>query len=373
MSKDPNSAVLFSEHPTADGNVIGKATLNTPKSLNSLTLPMIKSLRETFAKWKDRRDVVAVWLDGAGDKGFCAGGDIIQLFEAMKTNDYKSAEAFFEHEYSLDLSIHKWTKPMIVWGDGVVMGGGMGLMQGAKFRIVTERTMMAMPEITIGLYPDVGASYFLHKSPKPYGFFEALTGARLNATDALKMNFADYFVPSQKKDDVFLALTSLSFKPTEEQNMMLITDLLMKQSPSDSDTMPESQLEKHSEWIEQTFAESDLAALDLVLRQHQSDDKWLSRSLNSYKNGSPISAALIAEQFRRSQDWSLEKSFQNELAMSSHCARGGEFLEGVRALLIDKDNSPKWKRKTLSEVTPEQIAAHFEMPQDSKLELRWMF
>ena len=290
----------------------------------------------------------------------------------MKLKDQSYPQNFFEQEYSLDLSIHQLHKPVIVWGDGVVMGGGMGLMQGAKFRIVTERTTIAMPEITIGLYPDVGASYFLHKCPKPFGLFEALTGARLNGTDALKMNFADYFVPSGEKDEVFTRLQQQNYKPTDEQNMMIITDVLMNLPDAYAQQMPESMLDKHGAWIAKTFAQTRLADIDASLRAHATEDKWLARSIAAYRGGSPTSAALIFEQLRRSQDWSLEDAFQNELAMSARCALSGEFLEGVRALLIDKDNQPRWIRPTLAEVTSEDVARHFEMPAGKTLELRWM-
>lgn len=367
---ESTAPVIFIESPTKDGKLVGRATLNAPKSINSLTMEMIQSLAAKLHEWRDRNDIVAVWLEGSGDKGFCAGGDIIKLYEAMQTKNYGYADSFFENEYSLDLCIHQFSKPIIVWGDGVVMGGGMGLMQGAKFRIVTERTMIAMPEITIGLYPDVGASYFLQKCPKPLGLFEALTGARLNATDALKMNFADYYIPSAHKDDLFAAILALHFKPSDSQNMMVLTDLLMNQSLKYSEQMPESQIDKHLPWIEDAFSHNKLNEIDAAIRLHHTDDKWLSRSLSSYLNGSPTSAKLTIEQLRRSREWSLDEAFRRELAISANFARSHDFCEGVRALLIDRDNKPAWNKKSINEVSIPEIAAYFEMPTGIKLELK---
>lgn len=368
-STDP---VLYKEHSTQNGKIIAQATLNAPKSLNALNLDMIHSLRSKLSEWNSRSNIAAIWLEGSGDKAFCAGGDVIKLYESMKMGDFEFPDSFFEHEYSLDLSLHQLKKPLLVWGDGVVMGGGMGLMQGARFRLVTERTMMAMPEITIGLYPDVGASHFLHRCPNSLGLFEALTGARLNATDALKLNFADHFVSSSCKEELLTALLSTSFKSNDDQNIMLITKVLMDLSERCSDLAPASQLEAHESWISETFAHHKLSHIDQAIREHHTDDKWLSRALDSYKNGSPRSAMLIFEQFQRSGDWSIEDAFSYELRMSAHCARSGEFQEGVRALLIDKDGRPKWKASSIAEISINDVKTYFEPIPGKTLELKYM-
>lgn len=368
-----NDPVIFSELKTLGDKIFARATLNSPKSLNSLTLDMIVALREKLREWKSRPEVVAVWLEGAGEKAFCAGGDIVKLYEAMNSGRYESPDNFFEQEYSLDLSIHEYPKPIIVWGDGVVMGGGMGLMQGSKFRLVTERTMIAMPEITIGLYPDVGASYFLHKCPKPLGLFEALTGARLNAADALKLNFADHFVSSSSKEDLINKLLEAPYKNFGDQNMMVITGVLMEVSQSCAHQIPEPQLEKHAAWIEEVFSAHKLSHIDAAIRDYKTDDKWLSRSLDAYKKGCPASAALIFEQLRRSESWSLKEAFEFELAMSASCARSGDFLEGIRALLIDKDGAPKWKHASIHDISSADLDSYFKMPEGKPaLSLKYM-
>lgn len=364
-----DAPVVFVEVPTPHGQVIGQAILNAPKSLNSLTLEMIRSLHQKIAQWKHRNDVVAIWLEGSGDKAFCAGGDIVQLYEAMKSGDFDLPDNFFEEEYSLDLSLHQLSKPLIVWGNGIVMGGGMGLMQGAKFRIVTERTMIAMPEITIGLYPDVGASYFLHKAPPALGLFEALTGARLNATDALTLRFADAFVESSRKQELLESLTLLGYSTDTARNTELVESAIAQIASASVDSQPASQLNAHRGWIEKTFSHASLAEMDAAIRAHITDDKWLARSLDAYKNGSPLSAALIFEQLQRSKTWSLEDAFAFELAMSARCARSGEFQEGVRALLIEKDGQPKWQKASAGDVTAQEISRYFAMPAGKTLRL----
>ncbi|MFW6346506.1 MAG: enoyl-CoA hydratase/isomerase family protein, partial [Halomonas sp.] len=185
--------VIFDERPTACGGCIGVATLNTPRSLNSLSLEMARQLEAKLDAWAVDRNIVAVWLEGSGEKAFCAGGDVVALYRALTEEgenrgsgrDSELPGTYFTVEYRLDYRIHTYPKPVMVWADGIVMGGGLGLTAGASHRIVTETTLIAMPEITIGLYPDIGASWFLNRMPTGVGAYLGLTGAQLNARDAL--------------------------------------------------------------------------------------------------------------------------------------------------------------------------------------------
>ncbi|EWG99884.1 hypothetical protein Q427_22465 [Halomonas sp. BC04] len=178
-------AVIFDERPTRDGGRIGVATLNAPKSLNALTLTMAQQLMAKLDAWAVDRSIVAVWLEGAGEKAFCAGGDVVALYRSMTEEgenrgsgrDSVFAETYFTTEYRLDYRIHTYPKPILLWGDGIIMGGGLGLTAGASHRIVTETTRIAMPEITIGLYPDIGASWFLNRMPPGIGAYLGITGA----------------------------------------------------------------------------------------------------------------------------------------------------------------------------------------------------
>ena len=176
--------ILFDELPARDGGRIGIATLNAPKSLNALSLEMIRQLTAKLDAWASDHAVSAVWLEGAGDKAFCAGGDVVALYRAMTDDAHPDqgsefAERYSAAEYRLDHCIHTFAKPLIVWGNGIVMGGGLGLMAGGGERVATESTRIAMPEITIGLYPDIGASWFLNRMPPGVGAYLGLTGAQL--------------------------------------------------------------------------------------------------------------------------------------------------------------------------------------------------
>ncbi|MAD21828.1 MAG: enoyl-CoA hydratase, partial [Halomonas sp.] len=186
------SCVLFEEHTTQDGHVIGEITLNAERSLNALTLEMIEEILPRLNQWQSDERVVAVLLDSAGEKAFCAGGDVVNLYKAIQGEGAADfPERFFENEYRLDYQLHTFPKPVICWGNGIVMGGGMGLLSGSSHRIVTETSRLAMPEVTIGLYPDVGASWFLNRLPGGAGRFLAMTGGQINAPDAVHLGLAD--------------------------------------------------------------------------------------------------------------------------------------------------------------------------------------
>ena len=197
------SCVLFNEFPTADGNKIVEIQLNAERSLNALTLDMIDLIQPKLDAWKEDDSVVCVLFDSAGEKAFCAGGDVVNLYKSMVgEGDPNFPTDFFTREYILDHTIHTYPKPIICWGNGIVMGGGMGLMNGCSHRVVTEKTHMAMPEVTIGLYPDVGGSWFLNHMPGRTGLFLGLTGNRMNAADALFLGLADRFIASELRGQV---------------------------------------------------------------------------------------------------------------------------------------------------------------------------
>src|SRR5690606_3190798 len=199
-------AVLFEERAAGGGKRIAFAQLNAEKSLNALNQTMIDLLRPRLAAWAEDPAIACVVLSGSGDKAFCAGGDIIGLYRAMREHPggpNPLVERFFETEYRLDYQIHTYPKPILCWGHGIVMGGGLGLMAGASHRVATERSRIAMPELGIGFFRDVGASWFLNRMPGRLGLYLGLTGSTLNATDALYAGLADYFVPAAQRDAVF--------------------------------------------------------------------------------------------------------------------------------------------------------------------------
>ena len=222
-----DDSVLFETATAANGRLIGLITLNAPKSLNALNFNMIKLLTPQLKAWANDDAIAMVILKGAGEKAFCAGGDVVSLHHAMAQGEPTSlVEEFFTQEYKLDYLIHTYVKPILVWGNGIVMGGGLGLMAGASHRVVTETSRIAMPEQTIGLYPDVGGSYFLHKMPKSVGLFLGLTSASINCDDACFVSLADHFIDSGKYNDMLNTILATSWSKSASENHTVLTNLL---------------------------------------------------------------------------------------------------------------------------------------------------
>jgi enoyl-CoA hydratase/carnithine racemase len=356
--------VLFRELAAAGGAAIGIAQLNAPKSLNALSLDMIRLLDEQLQAWEKDPRIVCVVLHAAGDKAFCAGGDVRSLYRAIKEQGASATNtetlAFFSEEYRLDYRIHEYPKPVIAWASGIVMGGGLGLLAGASHRVVTETSRIAMPEITIGLFPDVGGSWFLRRMPGRQGLFVALTGAPLNAHDARVAGLADHFLSASQFDDVCQSLQSASWQRSE-LDRATVAEILM-QHTSASTALPASNLQRHAETIEALCAGADLAEVVERITRDAGDDEWMQRAAKSLAAGSPTSAALIWELRRRAERLSLADVFRLELTVAMQCCAHPDFPEGVRALLIEKDGKPRWTPGRLEAVSPQWLAEHFSEP-----------
>ncbi|MFY8274981.1 enoyl-CoA hydratase/isomerase family protein [Pseudoalteromonas sp. SSDWG2] len=362
---DTDSEVVYELAPCSNGAKIGLATLNVPKALNALNLNMIRLLDAQLKHWANDDEVALVVIKGAGEKAFCAGGDVVSLHSAMATGEPQNyGQTFFTEEYRLDYAIHCYNKPVIVWGDGFIMGGGMGLMAGASHRVVTERSKLAMPEITIGLYPDVGGSYFLQKAPDQVGLFLGLTGAIMNADDARHAALADHSIDSDKFDSVLAVLCEQNWGKTAGLNHDKLTQILTK-FDGESKAMEKGGLRLHHNVIAKLAQYDTLAAKVDYLLSIQTEDKWLARAIKTLQNGCPLSAHLVYQQLKRAQGLSLKACFKMELGMSVHCCEVGEFQEGVRALLIDKDMTPKWQFPTLESV-PDDVVEQFFAPKWEK-------
>jgi enoyl-CoA hydratase/carnithine racemase len=356
-----NSVVLLEERPAAAGKVLAIATLNSERSLNSLSLEMIQVLLPAMKRWADDEKVIAVFLQGAGEKAFCAGGDVRRICLAVQENgvDDPYAQSFFTEEYKLDYLIHTFPKPVIVWGQGIVMGGGIGLMSGASHRIVTESSRLAMPEITIGLYPDVGGSYFLPRVPGRLGLFIGMTGVHLNAADALHIGLADLALPGSRKEAVIARLCDESWSQEDSIRLEQLNALLGKES---APALPLSEIRVREDLLNERAGSDDLQGLYSALTAPAPEDAWLDRSARTLAKGSPTSAALIHRQWCRGGAMALADVFREELTLSTQCARHPDFIEGVRALLVDKDNSPQWQPATLSQVSESWIDGHYAEP-----------
>lgn len=357
-------AVIFDELLTRDGGTIGVATLNAPKSLNALSLEMANQLDAKLHAWAEDPSVVAVWLEGAGDKAFCAGGDVVALYRSMTergesqggVREGRFAEAYFTAEYRLDYRIHTYPKPILVWGDGIVMGGGLGLMAGASRRLVTEKTLIAMPEITIGLYPDIGASWFLNRMPAGVGAYLGLTGAQLNARDALDLGLADHFVPRERRAELLEALKSAEYASRSPRDLQAGVEQAITQFEARS-AAPVAQVWPRLDHLQSLAGKVDAAtAVERILTDH-SDDTWLAGNRARLAAGSPLSAHLVWHMLERHRRTSLADAFRDELNLSVQCCRQGDIAEGVRALLVEKDKNPKWRHNGVATVPEADVQA----------------
>ncbi|WP_298870587.1 enoyl-CoA hydratase/isomerase family protein [uncultured Psychrobacter sp.] len=374
--------VLFDTEPTECGHLIGIMTLNTPKSLNALSVEMCQLLAQQLEQWQNDDQIVALVLKGAGDKAFCAGGDIRKLYDSMSTsaplpNPY--ATEFFGHEYRLYRQMHFYPKPLILWGDGIIMGGGMGLMAGCSHRLVTERTRFAMPEVTIGLFPDASGSWFLQRMPAKTGLFLGLTGAMCNGNDALLANLAEYAVASSDYDAVIQGLKQSDWqvaagstgKCQNNSTHSIVSRALAAQPVAE---LPASKLATYWYPIQQLMNSGGLGDIDALLQSDEAlakldtdfaADSWTQRAVDTYRQGCPVTAALTYALYHKVTDLSLEQVLYLEANVAVHCAANPDFKEGVRALLIDKDRNPQWSRSLadcLSSEGQAYIHQHFVNP-----------
>ncbi len=354
LSKTKSCPVLFRELESVNDKKIGIATLNAEKSLNALSLEMVELLYKQLIDWQADASIAVVMIEGAGEKAFCAGGDVVQLYNAAidagDGNVAKDVETFFAKEYRLDHLIHVYEKPILLWGHGIVMGGGLGLLAGASHRVVTEKSRIAMPEITIGLYPDVGGSYFLNKMPAGCGLFLGLTGASINANDAKFVKLADHFVAHENKINVIEKLLMIQWGNTVALNHQKLTDMLAAFENQDKLAMPDGNISKFTDFMNALDKSSTASAAVASILDQTFDDKWFKKAQSSLAHGSPISATLIKRQLDEGKSLDLADVFRMELSISVQCASIGDFAEGVRALLIDKDNTPNWKFETIHDV-----------------------
>ena len=360
--------VVFKEIATACGRRFGIATLNAPAALNALSLAMVDRLQPQLSAWAADAGIVGVLLDGAGDKAgdkaFCAGGDLVELYQSLlqyRTEPNPYAQAFFEREYRLDHLIHSYPKPFAVWGHGIVMGGGIGLMMGASHRVVTPKSRLAMPEISIGLYPDVGGSWLLRRVPGRVGLFLALTGASINAADALHAGMADLLAPHEAKPALLEAVAATRWHG-DARDAAQLTHLI--EGLRGDALLPASNLLRHADEIRRLMGHDGLRDIDTRMRavgvDGRVDDPWLSAAVASFRAGSPTSAALSFALWQRVVNLSLADVFRLEFNASLGCCAQHDFAEGIRALLIDKDRTPRWQPPTLDEVNEALIDAHLQ-------------
>lgn len=338
---------------------VGIVTLNRPQALNALSLDMVRAITAALLAWRDDAEVVAVLLRGATQEGkgvaFCAGGDIRFFHQAALAGDPR-LEDFFTEEYTLDHLIHTYPKPTIALMDGIVMGGGMGLSQGAAVRVVTARAKLAMPETHIGLFPDVGGGYFLSRCDGHLGEYLALTGQVVGAGDAIALRLADFFVPHESLDALVEALCDQPMEAGAQARATVVAH---------SRPAPASMLPAQRATIDTHFGGTDVAAIAASLQADASE--WAAATLATLRKRSPLMAAVTLEQVRRARSMSLADDLRMERDLVRHCfhrrpGAAGETVEGIRALAVDKDHAPRWNPPRLEDVAREEVLAFFESP-----------
>jgi len=358
--------VVFHTLACAQRTQIGVATLNRPESLNALSLPMCEMLLAQLQQWQADDTIALVILQGAGDKAFCAGGDLHSVYRSMQEHpgsawDNPQTRTFFRVEYTLDYLIHTYAKPILVWASGIVMGGGVGLMAGASHRVVSETTRFAMPEVAIGLFPDVGGSWVLGHLPRPMARFLAMTGAHVNASDTLFLGLADYRIDASDWAALTADLQAHAWTRTASENAAALARLIEARAPALP--LAAGPLQQHADLIRQIAATSDFAAICTRIAALQTHtDACLQRAAKGFLAGSPGSVRLSFELQERARTLSLADVFRLEYIVVLQCCAHGDFQEGIRALLIDKDKTPRWNPATLEQATRAWVEKFFQPP-----------
>jgi enoyl-CoA hydratase/carnithine racemase len=341
-------------------NSLACLTLNRPAALNALSLQMVEHLSRELRRFAEDPQVRAVLIQGAGEKAFCAGGDIRAVYESCRSGGTVHRD-FFVAEYPVDHLLRFYPKPYLVIMDGITMGGGMGLAQGSRLRIVGERTRVAMPEVAIGFFPDVGGSYFMSRLPGALGLYLALTGTQIRAADTLYAGLADHFLTPDAMKQLPAELDALAWSGHGSDTCRTDLERLIGRLASDPLDPP---LAKLRAAIDEHFAAASVPQLFASLRRETRPDYagWAADTLRVLNSRSPTMLAVTLRQLRLGRSMSLAECLRMELGMVQQCLQQGDFLEGVRAVIIDKDNAPKWRPARIDEVTESCVDAIFRDP-----------
>jgi enoyl-CoA hydratase len=321
---------------------VGFVTLNRPKAINSLNQSMVSRLRAVLTAWEQDDAISAVVLSGAGERGLCAGGDVVAIYHSARA-DGAEARRFWHDEYLMNGQIGRYPKKYVALMDGIVMGGGVGVGAHANTRVVTETSKVAMPEVGIGFIPDVGGAYLLSRAPGSLGLHAALTGAPFSGADAIAMGFADHYVPHDKLDALRQAIAADGVEPAIAVHAV---------------EPPASQLAAQRDWIDHCYAGDTVADIVAALRGH--DAGPANDAANLIATRSPIALSVTLEAVRRAAKLgTLEDVLAQDYRVSSASLRSHDLVEGIRAQLVDKDRNPKWSPASLAEVSAADVEAYF--------------
>jgi enoyl-CoA hydratase len=327
----------------------GRITLNRPQALNALTHSMILALTDALLAWRDDSSVELVAIDGAGGRAFCAGADIKALYRQGQGGERDRAEQFFRDEYRLNALIRSYGKPYVALIEGVTMGGGVGISVHGSHRVATERTLLAMPETGIGLFPDVGMTYVLPRLPDHTGLWLGLTGARLDGAAACALGLATHYAPSDMLPELIVAL--------EADGVTALEAWASK---------PADPLAPRRAEIADAFGRDGLKT---ILAALDAGSEWAGEQAKTLRAMSPTSLAITYEALKRGGDAPFANCMRKELRMAARCLAGHDFYEGVRAQVVDKDRAPKWRPDSLEGVSKQDIDAYFApLPEGRELE-----
>jgi len=329
-----------------EAGALRRITLNRPQALNAITLDMVGTMTRLMREWAADPAVGAVLLDGAGDRAFAVGGDIRALYDAAKSGGDLPAR-FWAAEYKLNVMIARYRKPVIAIMDGMVMGGGVGLSAYASHRVVTERAVVAMPEVGIGYFPDVGVSFPLARAPGRVGTHLALTGERIGAADAIFCGLADLHVPAAKAADIPAALLECGSAADVDAQLRGL-----------SASPPPGRLAASRRWIDRCYGADNVEGIMDRLQKSDAGDTF--GAFDAMRKASPTSLKITLRNVRMALSFQkLEQSFQQDYRISLACVAGHDFIEGIRAAIVDKDRNPHWRPDRLEDVTDEIVARHF--------------
>jgi enoyl-CoA hydratase/carnithine racemase len=353
-----DSSVLFRR---SDDGAIGIATLNRPKQLNALTLEMCELMGRQFGEWANDDSIRCVILNANGDKGFCAGGDVAEVIRHVRAGGdkrYDYGDAFFATEYALDLLIHTYPKPFVALSHGICMGGGVGLLAGASHGVLVAGSKIAMPEIHIGLFPDVGGGYFLQDFFDGRGKLMALTGCVINESDAINGELVPFIIPSVAQEGFVAAIEALEWTDSNEDNHELVTERILAMGDGDIDfSGPLAEFSEETVKLDrcETVIEFRDALNDLARRE-----PYFATAARNLSQGSPTAAHVTFEYLKRTRQMAdIDQVLALDLILAKQFQRHHDFSEGVRALLIDKDKAPKWSPDDWNAIDRALIERHF--------------
>jgi enoyl-CoA hydratase len=358
VSENTTGDILFGR----EGGV-GTVLLNRPQALNAFTLGMYREFDPALRVWADDPEIHAVLIEGAGDRAFCAGGDVRAVYEAGKgiSGDPDFTSVFFAEEYRIISFIHHYPKPYVAILDGITMGGGAGVSVNGAYRVATEKTMFAMPETGIGLFPDVGATRFLNLCPGHIGRYLGLTGARLGSADALYCGFATHFVPRELAPELRAALTGTAWQSGRGRSQV---EAVLARFNADPGPPP---LAAKRAVIDRCFAGDSVEAILGALEAETGDPQWAAETRASLLTKSPTSLRITLRQLILGRGLDLEEALKLEYRMTQHVMAAHDFYEGVRAALVDKDQKPHWRPAALAEIVGRAAEAYFAALGDREL------